>query len=304
MNVNEYKNMYEKMEISDELDFQIRNRIMNSGRNKHIKVKHQHTKMIVALTTIAFVIGILGIHNNTVSAAIEKVVQYFAETIWITNSNGDAEAIDMVQKYITLSNRAPKKMKKYDSMKSVSEKTGIKLLESPKAYSAGKCVNYNPCVDENGKILSVTIGDAIYCIGDLKDINLVQSANVDEMDILKYDPGEYFKTPVMVQINIKTDENLNENYRNNELSFVSERMNIDLTEETRKDTHAEVYTLKTLGTKVVLFDMETDGPASWDLTQPITTTNAVFVYEGIEYIYAGGVSHETMKEFLETLEYK
>ena len=302
MNINEYKHMYEKMEISDELDVQIRNRIMNLGENKPIKVKHQHTKMIVALTTIAFVIGILGINNNTVSAAIEKVVQYFAETIWITNSNGDAEAIDMVQKYITLSNKAPKKMTKFDSMKSVSEKIGIKLLESPKAYSAGKCVNYNPCIDENGKILSVTIGDAIYCIGDLKNINLVQSANVDEMDIMNYDPGEHFKTPVMVQINIKTDENLNENYRNNELSFVSERMNIDLTEETRKDTHAEVYTLKTLGTKVVLFDMETDGPASWDLTQPIITTNAVFVYEGIEYIYAGGVSHETMKEFLETLQ--
>ena len=302
MNINEYKHMYEKMEISDELDVQIRNRIMNLGENKPIKVKHQHTKMIVALTTIAFVIGILGINNNTVSAAIEKVVQYFAETIWITNSNGDAEAIDMVQKYITLSNKAPKKMTKFDSMKSVSEKIGIKLLESPKAYSAGKCVNYNPCIDENGKILSVTIGDAIYCIGDLKNINLVQSANVDEMDIMNYDPGEHFKTPVMVQINIKTDENLNENYRNNELSFVSERMNIDLTEETGKDTNAEVYTLKTLGTKVVLFDMETDGPASWDLTQPITTTNAVFVYEGIEYIYAGGVSHETMKEFLETLQ--
>ena len=302
MNINEYKHMYEKMEISDELDVQIRNRIMNSGRNKHIKVKHQHTKMIVALTTIAFVIGILGINNNTVSAAIEKVVQYFAETIWITNSNGDAEAIDMVQKYITLSNKAPKKMRKYESMKNVSEKTGIKLLESPKAYSAGKCVNYNPCVDEKGKLLSVTIGDAIYCIGDLKNINLFPSANADEMDILKYDSGEHFKTPVMVQINIKTDENLNENYRNNELSFVSERMNIDLTEETGKDTHAEVYTLKTLGTKVVLFDMETDGPASWDLTQPIITTNAVFVYEGIEYIYAGGVSHETMKEFLETLQ--
>lgn len=302
MNINEYKHMYEKMEISDELDVQIRNRIMNSGRNKPIKVKHQHTKMIVALATIAFVIGILGINNNTVSAAIEKVVQYFAETIWITNSNGDAEAIDMVQKYITLSNRAPKKMTKFDSMKSVSEKTGIKLLESPKAYSVGKCVNYTPCVDEKGKLLSVTIGDAIYCIGDLKNINLFPSANADEMDIMDYDPGEHFKTPVMVQINIKTDENLNENYRNNELSFVSERMNIDLTEETRKDTHAEVYTLKTLGTKVVLFDMETDGPASWDLTQPITTTNAVFVYEGIEYIYAGGVSHETMKEFLETLQ--
>lgn len=302
MNINEYKHMYEKMEISDELDVQIRNRIMNLGENKPIKVKHQHTKMIVALTTIAFVIGILGINNNTVSAAIEKVVQYFAETIWITNSNGDAEAIDMVQKYITLSNKAPKKMTKFDSMKSVSEKIGIKLLESPKAYSAGKCVNYTPCVDEKGKLLSVTIGDAIYCIGDLKNINLFPSANADEMDIMNYDPGEHFKTPVMVQINIKTDENLNENYRNNELSFVSERMNIDLTEETRKDTHAEVYTLKTLGTKVVLFDMETDGPASWDLTQPITTTNAVFVYEGIEYIYAGGVSHETMKEFLETLQ--
>ena len=302
MNINEYKHMYEKMEISDELDVQIRNRIMNLGENKPIKVKHQHTKMIVALTTIAFVIGILGINNNTVSAAIEKVVQYFAETIWITNSNGDAEAIDMVQKYITLSNKAPKKMTKFDSMKSVSEKIGIKLLESPKAYSAGKCVNYTPCVDEKGKLLSVTIGDAIYCIGDLKNINLFPSANADEMDIMNYDPGEHFKTPVMVQINIKTDENLNENYRNNELSFVSERMNIDLTEETRKDTHAEVYTLKTLGTKVVLFDMETDGPASWDLTQPITTTNAMFVYEGIEYIYAGGVSHETMKEFLETLQ--
>lgn len=302
MNINEYKHMYEKMEISDELDVQIRNRIMNLGENKPIKVKYQHTKMIVALATIAFVIGILGINNNTVSAAIEKVIQYFAETIWITNSNGDTEAIDMVQKYITLSNRAPKKMTKFDSMKSVSEKIGIKLLESPKEYSAGKCVNYTPCVDEKGKLLSVTIGDAIYCIGDLKNINLFPSANADEMDIMNYDPGEHFKTPVMVQINIKTDENLNENYRNNELSFVSERMNIDLTEETRKDTHAEVYTLKTLGTKVVLFDMETDGPASWDLTQPITTTNAVFVYEGIEYIYAGGVSHETMKEFLETLQ--
>ena len=51
MNINEYKHMYEKMEISDELDVQIRNRIMNLGENEPITVKHQHfaTVMLICL---------------------------------------------------------------------------------------------------------------------------------------------------------------------------------------------------------------------------------------------------------------
>ena len=60
--------------------------------------------------------------------------------------------------------------------------------------------------------------------------------------------------------------------------------------------------IKNLGVKAVLYSIKTDGPEIWNTKKgEINCVNAVFVYKGAEYIYVGGMSNDTMKEFLDSL---
>lgn len=80
-------------------------------------------------------------------------------------------------------------------------------------------------------------------------------------------------------------------------------MNINLSDSTLDVYDAEIYELKNLGVKAVLYTVDTDGPINWGIESgSISCTNAVFVYKGVEYVYMGGVSHDTMKQLLDTLE--
>lgn len=111
---------------------------------------------------------------------------------------------------------------------------------------------------------------------------------------------EKYQTSIGKQISVRTNENLTSQYQDNELGFVSENVNIHLDD---KSAEAEVYQLSNLNVKAVLHTVQTGGPIEWGIEDGvIDVTYAVFVHEGVEYVYYGGVSHAVMKEFLDTLE--
>ena len=143
----------------------------------------------------------------------------------------------------------------------------------------------------------------MYSVGDLKNISVNKGTVSDETDLLNYKTTELYKSPIMMQISIRNEtENSTDKYTGEELSFASKNTQIDLTGKSGKKHNAEVYNMKNLKIKAVLFDDKTDGPTGWgyDNTQ-IKVTMAVFVYNDVEYIYSGGVNHETMKKFLDSL---
>ncbi len=171
------------------------------------------------------------------------------------------------------------------------------------AYQYESCIEYSPKVSEAGELYGIMISDKLYAIGDLKDVKLYPKEEEDGLDFLSYSSGKDYQTPILMQISLRTDKNTTQEYEDNELGFVSTHMNIDLTNDTSDMYDAEVYELENLGVKAVLYTVETDGPINWGSESgSIPCTNAVFVYKGVEYVYMGGVSHDTMKLFLNTLE--
>lgn len=156
---------------------------------------------------------------------------------------------------------------------------------------------------EDGSLYGIVITDKLYSVGDLKNTKLYPKEEEDGLDFLEYTPGSEYRTPIMTQISIRTDKNLDAEYQDNELGFAGSAMDVDLSDSSLGASDAEVYSINKLGTHAVLFTVRTDGPMNWGIESgEIDCCNAVFVYKGVEYVYMGGVSHDTMKAFLNTLE--
>lgn len=302
MNVNEYKKMYNKMKVSDEMDFQIRRAILNSNKIAKNKVKWKFHRGLVAVSSMALLLGVCAMNTSVVSAAIEKIVHYFSYSFFVSNESGENNQIEMKQQYFEFNQDAPMTSMKLDSVQEAGEKIGVDLLESSNGFFYDGCVTYNPVINESGDFIGAAIIDRIYCTGDLEKIKVNKASSADEVDMLEYKVGEKYVTPIMTQVSVRSDKDWDSVYSDNELGFVSEHSGVDLTQDTENGFDAEVYELENLNVKAVIYNIITDGPVSWGLSKPITVTNAVFVYEGIEYVYAGGVNHDTMKEFLNSLQ--
>lgn len=295
MNKKEYETMYEKMELSDEMDRQIKNAIMKTRAVKRTGQK----KYRIAIGTAAALVLLVGVGQTDVArAAMDQIARYFSYSFTVAREDGTKEQIQMKEEYITLSQDAPKKSMKMNSISEVNDAIGIHLLDSKEAYLHKGCIEYSPKVSKAGEMYGVTVSAPLYAVGDLKAVKLHEEENY-----LSFSAGKKYQTPMTVQISLRTDENATKEYRDNELGFVSQRMNLDLSQDSSEAYDAEVYELKSLGVKAVLYTIDTDGPIEWRIeTDDLSCTNAVFVYEGVEYVYMGGVSHDTMKQFLDTLE--
>ena len=234
---------------------------------------------------------------------MNKVFNYFSYSFEIENDNGSSENIEMTTKNISFSKNAPKTDCRFNSVKEIGDRIGIKLLESENRYKYDGCIQYTAEKDEHGNLIGALISDDMYSVGDLKNISVNKGTVSGETDLLNYKTTELYKSPIMMQISIRNDtENSTDKYTGEELSFASKNTQIDLTGKSGKKHNAEVYNIKNLKIKAVLFDDKIDGPTGWgyDNTQ-IKVTIAVFVYNDVEYIYSGGVNHETMKNFLDSL---
>lgn len=301
MNKKDYQTMYEKMDMSNEMDQQIKDAIKNTQMSKRTSRKSGVRAALSAVAAIALIVGVS--RTDVVRAAVDKIVHYFTYSFSVEQKDGTTEKVQMKEEYLTLSKDAPKEDLNMNSISEVGDAIGIHLLDTKEAYQYDGCIEYDPKVSKDGKLYGIVISDKLYATGDLKDVKLYPKEEEDGRDFLFYSTGENYQTPILVQISLRTDENITKEYKDNELGFVSTRMNIDLSNDTSDMYDAEVYELKNLGVKAVLYTVDTDGPINWGIESGnISCTNAVFVYKGVEYVYMGGVSHDTMKQFLNTLE--
>lgn len=296
-----YKKMYDKIEMSKGMDEILKKKIMSEQAGKKA-ARRTYYKAGTGIVAAAVILVCL-INIKTVSSAMNKVFNYFFYSFEIENDNGSSENIEMTTKNISFSKNAPKTDCRFNSVKKIGDRIGIKLLESENRYKYDGCIQYTAEKDEHGNLIGALISDDMYSVGDLKNISVNKGTVSGETDLLNYKTTELYKSPIMMQISIRNDtENSTDKYTGEELSFASKNTQIDLTGKSGKKHNAEVYNIKNLKIKAVLFDDKTDGPTGWgyDNTQ-IKVTIAVFVYNDVEYIYSGGVNHETMKKFLDSL---
>lgn len=298
MEQKEYQTMYKKMELSDDMEQKIKNAVTHATppkRTNHFRAG------LGTVAAIALVVCVS--QTDVVKAAVDKIVHYFTYSFTVEQKDGTTEKVQMKEEYLTVSKDAPKENLNLNSISEVSDAIGIHLLDTKEAYLYENCMEYNPKISDDGELYGIMVSDKLYAIGDLKDVKLYPKEEEDGLDFLSYSAGENYQTPILMQISLRTDENATKEYQNNELGFVSTRMNINLSNDTSDMYDAEVYELKNLGVKAVLYTVNTDGPINWGIESgSIPCTNAVFVYKGVEYVYMGGVSHDTMKQFLNTLE--
>ena len=170
----------------------------------------------------------------------------------------------MTTKNISFSKNAPKTDCRFNSVKEIGDRIGIKLLESENRYKYDGCIQYTAEKDEYGNLIGALISDDMYSVGDLKNISVNKGTVSGETDLLNYKTTELYKSPIMMQISIRNDtENSTDKYTGEELSFASKNTQIDLTGKSGKKHNAEVYNIKNLKIKAVLFDDKTDGPTGW-----------------------------------------
>lgn len=106
---------------------------------------------------------------------------------------------------MTIPENAPTENTFLDSVREAGDLSGVKLLDSPEAYSYKGCVEYAPKRSEDGALYGIVITDKLYAVGDLKNTKLYPKEEEDGLDFLEYTPGSEYRTPVMAQISIRTE---------------------------------------------------------------------------------------------------
>ncbi len=301
MNVQDYQNMYEKIEMPKEMDERIRERMINEMNGKKVTKGNNYRAGLAVAAAFAVMVCIT--QFDTVAAAAERVVEFFKYTFVMNDEDGNAVNVDMKGGFVTLSDNASKDVDYMDSVKEAGDAIGMKLLDTDVACMHEDCVQYTPYLTEDDEVYGVMLSDKLYAVGDLQDVTLHRREGEDGVDWMEYNPGSSYQTPVSAQITIRTDKDLAGDYDNNEIGYVSKSQKIDLTSSDASTFEPEVYEMKNLGVNAVLYSIETDGPVSWNITDgTVKCSVAVFVYEGVEYVYMGGMNHDTMKAFLDTLQ--
>lgn len=293
MKINKYKKMVDKMDMPKEMDQRLQSKLFyEENDNKKMVDNRMIKRFSVVAAVVLIIFGLFQI--PMVSDAAAGVLNYFKYSFSFSSSDGKKETVYMKTEYITFSKEAPTRKCKMNSIDEVSNKIGITLLNNKGEKTEKDVVTYNPSVSEKGKLKGVLVQNHCYYYGDITNV-----ITNKEYGTKKYESGGKYKTPIGVQISLRSNEDLKEKYVDNEIGYVAENQNVDL-DNTSSNT--EVYELTNLDVKAVLFTDKTDGPMAWGLNnQDIECTTACFVHKGVEYVYYGGVSHDTMKEFLDTL---
>ncbi|MBE5945177.1 MAG: hypothetical protein E7258_09730 [Lachnospiraceae bacterium] len=300
MNISNYQNMYNKIEIPAEMDKKIKESIAGrlESKRKISSRKFYRTGFAVA-AAFAFIVCITNI--DSVVAGAKNIIEYLKYTFVVDDKDGTTEEVNLVGEFMTISPDAPKEKCYMDSISYAKDELGIALLDTDEAclYEGG--FEYTPYLTDDKDVYGLILSNKLYATGDLKDCTIHVKEDENGVDWMEYEAGDKYQTPISVEITVRTDKDMTGMYDNNEIGYVSENKKIDLS-ATGNTFDAEVYELENLGVKAVLYSVETDGPASWNVTSgSITCTTAVLVYQGVEYSYLGGVDRDTMKMFLDTL---
>lgn len=300
MELKHYQNMYDKMDMPTDMDERLQKAILGKmDERKNGNKKRYHAGIAVAA---AFAVMVFVTQFDTVAAAAERVIEYFRYSFVVEDKEGNAVKVDMEGNYLTLSSNASKDESYMDSITMAGKELGVKLLDTSESYQYDECVKYTPYLTEDNELYGVMLSDKLYSVGDLQNVELHQREEEGGLDWMEYTAGAKYQTPISVQVTIRTDKDMTGEYDNNEIGYVSKCQNIDLTNPPAGISDSEIYDMSNLGVKAVLYSVQTDGPIAWNIEEgAITCTTAIFVYQGVEYVYMGGIDHDTMKSFLDTL---
>lgn len=301
MKLDDYREAYRKIEISEEMDERIRCGIMDRKRKVN---KRSVMKAACVAAAIALVIGALQI--PAVSAAAEQLIARFTGQILIYKEDGtEVIKVELAgkedNKYLKLNENARKEDCKIDSLKQAEKELGVSLLKSEEAAEEKNCISYNPYVSKKGALNGVMLINYAYMFGDLQDVETTTYEEWDYVNSVSYRSGKEYHSPIMMQILIRSDQKEGVDYENHELEYAGISEERSENEGMRDIT---LYDIKNLGVKAIVTTVDTDGANAWknQAGEEITScTDALFVYKGVEYRYFGAVSQKVMEEFLEGL---
>lgn len=292
-----YKSLYSKIQTSEETDQRI---LLNLKKNLREERKQRHQKLVLKFAvTILFCFVIMQV--KPIYAAVEKVVQHFVNTFELHGGDLEGTVVDMEGDYLKLNPDAKKEWCKMDSVEQIGKMLGIDILESTEEYDALNDISYYPYVSKKGVLNGVMLINHSYVMGDLQNVELKTYSDITAKSMLICDPGEKYKSPIGMEITIRSDQEEGVDYENQELAYEGLYMkleekgdvsNIQLKEIEYLEIYAVLYTLNAVGPFDTLMENSAD---------IASVTVAMFMYEGIEYVYMGAVSYETMLEFLYTL---
>lgn len=296
MKLNHYKSLYDKMKTSKEMDERIMQNVITYEKKKKNKMVRYLGSIAAAIAVI-----ILALQIQPIRAVATETIKQFKNKFTILSQKNGSQMIELEGGYVELSSNAQKTDCKMDSISEVSEMLGIRLLESSGAYEIKNSITYTPSISESGAVYGVMLINYGYAMGDLKKVNMETFEDWSTVSSISYEKGEKYHSPISMQITIRAKQEEETVLDNLELNYGGWDWKI---EEGNRFSNTHIYTIPKLGIEAILYTTETDGMSSW---QPVdgritSMTTAIFMYEGIEYIYNGSVSQETMKEFLNTLE--
>lgn len=300
MQLKEYKEAMDELQMPEDMDQRLKHRLSQQQEVKYMNKKNVYKKIAITAAVAGTVVGIGMANPAIVSNAAEAIARFFSYDITLKDKEGKKETVEMNNEYLSLREDAPTKDCKMSSVKEVGEALGIELLESKERYAYEGCISYSPSMSEKKTLSGALISDKMYATGDLQNVKIHKADSKDSKDSIAFLKGEDYQSPISMQISVRSDENLGEKYKGNELGYISDCQHVDMNDISNE---AETYEIPELGVKAVLFTIYTDGPIAWGIDEgDLKCTTALFVYKGVEYVYTGAVSHETMKEFLNTLE--
>lgn len=294
MRTKDYIKMMDKIVMPEELDHNLKNSILNNQKEtKFMKEKRAVKRIAMAAACAVVLVGIA--NASEISKAAEAVFEYVQYKFTFTDDKGEKENVELQVDYVSIDKAAPKEERIVDSVEQASELIGIQLLHTPEENQEKGLVKYDPKLTDTQEFCGVYVSNKIYSLGDLKYVTFDKEHN-----LLGYEKGEQYNTPIGAQIVVRTDENLTKKYKGHELGYMSDKQMVDLDDQA---SEAEIYELSKIGVKAVLYTVQTDGPIQWGIDEgEFPCTYAIFVYQGVEYLYYGGVSHDTMKVFLDGLQ--
>lgn len=296
MKVNDLKKMYEKIETTEEMDA----RIMDNLGKKRRKSKISYLKIASVAAVFAIMVGVYQVPS--VNAAVNRFIEGFTNRITVEN-----QVVEMNGEYIVLNEDAFRTDKKFNTLADVEKELGISILKSEDAYEKDKnLISYNPHISDDGNLYGVMLMDEFYSIGDLKNVSTRTYPEYQNVNGISFESGKKYNGPIAMQINIRARTQNTDNSETGDLIYSEDGEIKYHGEDVDVSDHenAEIYKIKKLDVKAVITVNKTDGPAEWeDNNKEGKITDAVFVFDGIEYAYYGMVSPDTMKAFLETLGY-
>lgn len=292
-----YQSLYSKIQTSEEMD----QRILLNLRQDLKQEKERNRQKFVFRFAVIILFCFVIIQEKPIYAAVENIVKHFVNSFELHSDDLDGTVVDMEGDYLKLNPDAEKEWCKMDSIARISKMLGVDILESSEEYKASNSISYYPYVSQKDVLNGVMLINHSYAMGDLKNVQLKTYSDVTTKSILKCDSGEMYKTPIGMQITIRSDQKEGVDYDNHELEY--EGLYLKL-EERGDVSDIKLKEIPNLEIFAVLYTLNSSGPfdtlmENTDEIESITV--AMFLYEGIEYMYLGAVSQETMMEFLNTL---